>query len=268
MPIFASGTSRCSSPADRENRFDAIVDEVDLPAARQLVANGTLDDRCVELDHVGLDRQPVLGRRFDHGHVADADERHVQGARDGRGGQRQYIHLLPHLLDAFLVGDAEPLFLVHDQQAEVLECHVLRQQPVGPDQDVELAFRHFVERLLDLLRRPEAADHVDCHGEARETLDQRLLVLKGQHRRRREHRHLLAVHDRLERGAHRHLGLAVADVAAEQAVHRRGGFHVPFDVGDGRGLIRRQLVGERPSNSSCQCVSGEKAKPATALRCA
>jgi hypothetical protein len=105
-------------------------------------------------------------------------------------------------------------------------------------------------------------------GKPEKALDQRLLVLEGQHRRRREHRHLLAVHDRLERGAHRHLGLAVADVAAEQAVHRRGGFHVPLDVGDGRGLIRRQLVGERPSNSSCQCVSGEKAKPATALRCA
>ena len=39
-------------------------------------------------------------------------------------------------------------------------------------------------------------------------------VLEGQHRRRREHRDLLAVHHRLESGAHRHFGLAVADVAA------------------------------------------------------
>ena len=61
---------------------------------------------------------------------------------------------------------------------------------------------------------------------------QRLLMLKRQHRRRRENGHLLAVHHRLERGAHRDLGLAVADVAAQQAIHRRRRFHVALDVGD------------------------------------
>ena len=69
---------------------------------------------------------------------------------------------------------------------------------------------------------------------------QRLLVLKREHRRRREERDLLAVHHRLERGAHRHLGLAVADVAAQQAIHRRRRFHVALDVGDRRLLVRRQ----------------------------
>ncbi len=94
----------------------------------------------VELDHVGLNRQSILRRRLDHRHVANADERHVQGARDRRGRQRQHVHLLAHLLDALLVGHAEPLLLVHDQQPEVLERHVLRQQTVRADQDVELAF--------------------------------------------------------------------------------------------------------------------------------
>ncbi len=49
---------------------------------------------------------------------------------------------------------------------------------------------------------------------------------------------LLAVHDRLERGAHRHFGLAVSDVAAEQTIHRGRQFHVAFDVDN-----RRLLVG-------------------------
>ena len=65
-----------------------------------------------------------------------------------------------------------------------------------------------------------------------EPFRQRLLVLKREHGRRREERHLLAVHHRLEGGAHRHFGLAVADVAAEQAIHRRRRFHVALDVGD------------------------------------
>ena len=56
---------------------------------------------------------------------------------------------------------------------------------------------------------------------------------------------LLAVHDGLERGTHRHLGLAVAHIAAEQAVHRRRRLHVLLDVGDGVDLIGRRFVRER-----------------------
>ena len=89
--------------------------------------------------------------------------------------------------------------------------------------------------------RAEAADHVDADGKRGEALPQRLQVLEGEHGRRREHRHLLAVHHGLEGGAHRDFGLAVADVAAEQAVHRRRRLHVALDVVDGVLLIERQL---------------------------
>ena len=82
-------------------------------------------------------------------------------------------------------------------------------------------------------------------GKAGEALPQRLLMLEREHRRRREKRDLLAVHHRLERGAHRDFGLAVADVAAEQAIHRRRRLHVALDVGDRGRLIGRQLVLER-----------------------
>ena len=51
-------------------------------------------------------------------------------------------------------------------------------------------------------------------------------------------RHLLAVLDRLERRPHRDLGLAVADVAADQPVHRHDLFHVPLDLVDGGQLVR------------------------------
>ena len=51
------------------------------------------------------------------------------------------------LLDPLLVRDAEPLLLVHDQQAEIAELHVLRQQPVRADDDVDLARGELGERL-------------------------------------------------------------------------------------------------------------------------
>src|SRR3546814_20798122 len=56
---------------------------------------------------------------------------------------------------------------------------------------------------------------------------------------------LRAVLDRLERRAHRDLGLAVADVAADQPVHRHGALHVALDLVDGRQLVGRLVEGER-----------------------
>ena len=133
--------------ADREDRLDAVVDEVDLAAARELAADRARDHLLIELDDVGLDRQAILRRRLDDRHVADADERHVQRPRNRRRGHRQHVDLLPQLLDLLLVRDAEPLLLVDDEQPEIAELHVLRQQPVRADDDVDLAGGEIGERL-------------------------------------------------------------------------------------------------------------------------
>ena len=117
--------------------------------------------------------------------------------------------------------------------------HVFRQQAMGADDDVDLAVGEVGERLLLLLLRAEAAEHVDADREPGEALAQRLHVLEREHGGGREKRHLLAVHHRLERGAHRHFRLAVAHVAAQQPVHRRRRLHVALDVVDGRRLVRR-----------------------------
>ena len=42
---------------------------------------------------------------------------------------------------------AEALLFVHDQQAEVAELHVLREQPVRADDDVDLAGGQLLQRL-------------------------------------------------------------------------------------------------------------------------
>jgi hypothetical protein len=67
-------------------------------------------------------------------------------------------------------------------------------------------------------------------------------VLEREHGGGREDRDLLAVEDRAHGRAHRDLGLAVADVAADEAVHGRGGGHVGGHVGDRLGLVGRLLV--------------------------
>jgi hypothetical protein len=69
-------------------------------------------------------------------------------------------------------------------------------------------------------------------------------VLLGEDRGRRQHHDLLAGVGRLERGAQGHLGLAEADVAADQPVHRPLGLHVALDLLDGFALVGGLLEGE------------------------
>ena len=132
---------------------------------------------------------------------------------------------------------AEALLFVHDQQAEVVELHVLGKHAMRADQDVHPTGFRFFQNFLLLFFRAEAADHFHAHGKRGEPPLESLVVLEGQDGGRREHRDLLGIGDGLERGAHGHFRLAVADVAAEQPVHRQIRFHVALHVFDGALLV-------------------------------
>ena len=108
----------------------AVVQVVDLPAARKLAPDGFGDHAPIVLEYIGLHRLTVLRRHLDGGHIADARQRHVQCARNGRRGERERVHLLGKLLELFLVRHAEALLLVDDEQSEVLEVQPLLQQRV------------------------------------------------------------------------------------------------------------------------------------------
>ena len=90
----------------------------------------------------------------------------------------QHVDPLAHLLDALLVGDAESLLFVDDQQTEIPELDVLRQQAVRADDDFDFAGFQIFERLLLFGLGPEPADHVDANGERRKAIPQRLDVLE------------------------------------------------------------------------------------------
>ena len=151
---------------------------------------------------------------------------------------------VPELLDALLVLDAEALLLVDHQEAEVLELDALGEQPVGADDAVHLAGLEPGDHRARLRRAQEAGQHLDADRVAAEAVGERVAVLLGQQRGRHQHRDLLAGLDGLERGPDRHLGLAEADVAAEEAVHREVGLHVLLDVADGVELVRGLDEGE------------------------
>ena len=227
------------------DRADTVVHEERLPLPGELATQRGLHLRVV----VGAgERQhgvALLRRGRDDAHLPDAGDRDLEGARDRRGRHRQHVDVDPHGLQAFLVLDAEALLLVDDDQAEVLELHLLAEQAMGADDDVDLAVGDAVDDLAGLGVALEARQLRHADGEPGEAGGERRVVLRDEQRRRHEHRDLLAVLDGLEGGAHGDLGLAVADVAADEAVHRDKLLHVGLHLGDGGELVRGLDVAER-----------------------
>ena len=223
---------------DPADGFDAVVHEEDLASSLELRLDGLADHLSLARHDLRLDRQPVAGRRLDDGQVSQAREREMQRARDGRRRHREDVDGGLPSLQLLLLGDAEALLLVHDQEAQVAEREVLAQHPVRRDQDVHGALGDFPDRVRLLRARAETREQLDRHREGGEAAAEGAEVLVGEDRGRREHGDLLAVQDGLEGRAHRDLGLAVTDVAAEEPVHRLVRLHVALDVGD-----RLRLVG-------------------------
>ena len=135
---------------------DARHDIEALAAAIMLAQQRLADDHRIEGRDIGPHRQPIERRRGDERKLAHARQRQLQGARDGRRGQRQHMHIGAQLLQPLLVLDAEMLLLIDDQQAEIAELDALGEKRMGADDDVDLALgKPFLHRL-DLLAPDEA----------------------------------------------------------------------------------------------------------------
>ena len=215
-----------------------------LAAAVVFAQERLADGHRVELADISADRQPVDRRRADDREIAYAGERELQGARDRRRGQGQHVDIGAQLLQPLLVRDAEMLLFVDDQQPEILKPDALGQKRMGADDDIRRAFGNALAGERRIARRDKARQRPDIDREATEALGKALVMLPCQQRRRRDHRHLHARHGGHESGAHRHLGLAKAHVAADQPVHRLAGMHVVHHIGNGAQLVVGLLVGE------------------------
>ena len=126
-------------------------DDETLPTAMVLAQQCFAHHHVVPFHHICADREPVDGRGLNGRKLTQAGHGHLQGARDRRCGQRQHVHIRAQLLELFLVRHAEALFLVDDDQAEVLEAGLLRQDGMGPDHDVHVAGGQPFAGLLHLL---------------------------------------------------------------------------------------------------------------------
>ena len=223
--------------------FLDVVEQVEhLSLPGQLALDDFLDQRPVFLNDIGLHRHPVARRCFQLGQGADADQRHLQGARNRRGGERKHVDGFLHFLDLFLMFNPEALFFVNDQQPEIVKLHVFGQNPVRADDHIDLSFLEFAQNFLLFGLHDKPVEDLDVNREVFKALHGRGGVLQGKDRGRAQKRDLLALGNRLERSPQRDLGLAKANVAAQQTIHRFGLHHVFFDLLHGQCLIGRQLV--------------------------
>ena len=225
--------------------LDVVVQVEHLTAAPHLTADRLIDHGVVVLQHIGLHRLTVHRRFLDDAHVAQSAHSHVEGARYRSRGEREHIDIPDELLEALLLRDAEALFLVDYRESEVAEYHVLLDEAVCADHHIQLAAPQTFDDLLLLLGGAEAREQLDAHGIALKALCDGLVVLPRENGGRAEQSALLGIRDALERRPQRDLGLAEADVAAEQAVHRDAALHVALDLVDAGDLVGRFLVLER-----------------------
>src|SRR6266478_4730739 len=106
----------------------------------------------------------------------------------------------------------------------------------------------------------EAAEHFDARGERSKPFLKGFKMLEGEHGGGRENRDLFVVNDSFEGGTHGNFRFAVADVAAEQAVHGLGAFHVALDVADGGDLVGGLLELEGILEFALEIAVGRKSE--------
>ncbi len=137
----------------------------------------------------------------------------------------------------FFLANTEAVFFVDDHQPEVLDLHIVLQQLVRADDDVDLALGQVGHGGVHFLGGLEAAHHFHGDRPIGEAVAEAVVVLLGEQGGRHQNRDLLAAVHGNERGAHRHFGLAETDIAAYQPVHWLGREHVGAHGFDGGLLV-------------------------------
>ena len=173
---------RTQMARDVADVLDPVVYEEHLAAAIELAQNDFAHQAVFEMRDESANRLAIRRRRLDHRQIANPQHRHMQRARNRRRGQRQHVDQLAHLLHLLFVGDAEAMLLIDDQQAQLGELHILREQAMRADDDIDLAAPDVVDYGLVLLRRAEARYHLDAHRQILEAVAEVVPMLLGENR--------------------------------------------------------------------------------------
>ena len=226
--------------------LDCGADDIDLMARLALFFNkGVQPLTLVFSDQEGIDRETTGRKLSDDGNVqiSVGDER--ERPRDRRGRHDEKVRRLALGRKRGSLRHTEAVLLIADDEGEILECHVLRDERVRADDELRAAVCNF-RLVLPLLRGSQRARHQN-YGDPkrRKELFERLRVLLGEDFGRGHEGRLMAVLDRAEARRRRDHRLAASDVSLHEPVHGTAGREVAQNVIDGRLLRAGERKGEK-----------------------
>ena len=141
------------------------------------------------------------------------------------------------LLQPFLLRHAEMLFFIDNQQTEMIETDGFRQQRMRSDHHLHLARGKVGAKLFCRRRLRHPRKNAKLDRKSGKPFGEDAAMLARQKRCRRNKRHLIAGHRGDEGGAQGHLGLAKADVTADQPVRRLAGGQIADNILDRPHLV-------------------------------
>ena len=133
--------------------------------------------------------------------------------------------------------NAEALLLVDNKKSELTRLNVIRQDPVGSDNDIGNTVFYILQRLLhDRCRNVSGKKH-NLQRRIADTLFEVVIVLLCKKCRRREHECLPSVLYAFVYCSKSNFRLTESYVAAQKSIHRDLAFHVALYVLDRSELI-------------------------------
>ena len=238
--------------ADRLGRFrffDQRRDDESLPALAELVAEEIPPLRpLLVVGQIRVDFLPARRAVAERRNVEVAEQRHRDRSRDGRGGHHQVMRIGAGLLQRRPLTHAELVLLVDHHQPELGERHVLLDDRLRADHQIDLAGGDQLQQGGTLGGRQSAGKLGAADLAGGQHPVERQGVLPGEHFRGGHQRRLVSVGDRQQHGVDRHDRLAAAHVPLQQPVHRHRAGHVGRNLRDRLLLARRQLEREQPAN--------------------
>ena len=217
---------------------DAVVHEEHLTVSAHLEINGLSHNLGREGMYLSLNGITVGRRRLDDAQVTGTHQRELKGTRNGCGSHRKRVDIDFHLAQFLFHRYAKFLFLINDEQPQILEFHILTYQFMGTYDDVDLSFFQIVQHFFRLLRTTCPTDILHPYREVLQAFAECLIVLIGQNGSRHKDSHLFAVGCCLEGRTDGHFGLAESHIATHQTVHRLRLLHIGLHI-----LGSFQLVG-------------------------
>ena len=236
----------------------AVADEIDLSVAAHLEVDGIADQFRRECGNHRVDGLAVGWGSAHDAHVPCPHERELERARYGRGRHGKCIDVGLQLAQLLFGRDAEFLFLIDDEQSEVLPFHCLCKHAVCAHEDVYASVCESLKHVLRLLGCSCSCEVVNRHGQSVQSLGECFVVLEGQYGGRHEHGNLFVVAGGFEGSPDCYLCLTKSHVAADEAVHRACLLHVVLHLLRGLHLVWGVLIEERALQLMLQvCVGRE-----------